>query len=665
MKQKSLLVMAFCGVLLFAAQGYAQQKSKYDALKAFDPNFLNQPGNRYRAGNGAPGPDYWQNRADYDITAKLDTTDRHIEGTVVITYTNNSPHVLRRLWLQLDQNVFKATSRGSYVTPVGGNRFGRGGIKDGGYKLTSVEVDGHKAEYLVSDTRMRIKLADPIKAKGGKARVKIAFSFKIPRYGIDRMGYQPTKNGIIYEIAQWYPRMCVFDDIRGWDTLPYLGQGEFYLEYGDFDVKLTVPANMMVVSSGALQNERDVYTKEEMKRLDQARNSDKTVYIRKPSEVTSPDSRPKQSGDLTWHFKLHNARDFSWAASRAFVIDAARMNLPDNKHALAMSAYPVEVAGDSAWGRSTQYVKRTLEIDSKLWYPYAYPTAVNVAGNVAGMEYPGIVFCGWKDTGAQLWDVTTHEFGHNWFPMTVGSNERRYAWMDEGFNTFIDIYSTRDFKNDEYGDYDNISDQPANFARYLMYFKFHGIKEQPIMTYPDVINPDYLGIAAYEKPALGLYMLREYVLGHKRFDDAFRAYIRRWAYKHPTPTDFFRTMNSVAGEDLDYFWKGWFEKDWHIDQAVTDVHYVNQDPTQGSYITVKNMDRLPMPCTVKVYESNGKVGVVKLPVEIWHDGPKWTFEYHSTSKIDSVVVDPNNMLPDMNPDNNKWVPIDERSNGFH
>lgn len=665
MKHKAHLWLALCWVLLFAAQGYAQQKSKYDPLKAFDPNFDNQPGNSYRAGNGEPGPDYWQNRADYQIDAKLDTTDKHIEGTVEITYTNNSPHVLRRLWLQLDQNVFKSTSRGTYVTPVGGNRFGRGGIKDGGYDLKSVEVDGHKAEYLVSDTRMRIKLNDPIKAKGGKAKVKIAFSFKIPHYGIDRMGYQPTKNGIIYEIAQWYPRMEVFDDVRGWNTLPYLGQGEFYLEYGDFDVKITAPADMIVVSSGALQNERDVYTKEQVKRLDQARNSDKTVYIRKPDEVTNPDSRPKKNGDLTWHFKLNNARDVAWAASKAFVIDAARINLPENKHSLAMSAYPAEVAGDSAWGRSTEYVKKTLEINSKMWYPYIYPTAVNVAGNVAGMEYPGIVFCGWKNTGAGLWGVTTHEFGHNWFPMTVGSNERRYAWMDEGFNTFIDIYATRMFNSDEYGDYDHISDQPANFARYLMYFKFHGIKQQPIMTLPDVINPDFLGIAAYEKPALGLYMLREYVLGHERFDDAFRAYIRRWAFKHPTPTDFFRTMNSVAGENLDWFWKGWFEKDWQIDQAVTDVHYVNQDPTQGAYITVKNLDKMPMPCTVKVYESNGKTGEVKLPVEIWHDGSKWTFEYHSTNKIDSVEVDPDNMLPDMKPENNKWVPIDAKSNSPH
>ncbi len=665
MGYKQSIGLVFSLILLLAAQSRAQEKSKYNPLAAFDQTFMNRPGNSYRAGNGAPGPDYWQNRADYRIEAKLDTAAKKITGRVEITYTNNSPQVLRRLWLQVDQNVFKPDSRGSAVTPVGGNRFGRGGIQSGGYQLTSVKVEGHKADYLVSDTRMRITLPKPLKPDGDKVKVEIAFSFIIPHYGIDRMGYQTTKNGRIYEIAQWYPRMEVFDDVRGWNTLPYLGQGEFYLEYGDFDVKLTVPANMIVVCSGALQNEGDVYTKEEIRRLDKARRSDSTVYIRKPDEVTNADSRPKKSGDLTWHFKMHNARDVAWAASKAFVLDAARINLPDNKKALAMSAYPVEVDGDSAWGRSTEYVKRTIEIGSNLWYPYTYPVAVNVAGNVHGMEYPGIVFCGWEYAGAELWSTTTHEFGHNWFPMVVGSNERRYAWMDEGFNTFLDIYLTRHFNHDEYGDYDNISDRPVNFVRYMTYLKFNNINKQPLMTRADVIHPNYLGIAAYEKPALGLYMLREYVLGHNRFDDAFRAYIRRWAFKHPTPIDFFRTMNSVAGEDLNYFWKGWFYKDWTIDQAVKDVHYVDQDPSKGSYITIENLDKLPMPATVKVYESNGKTGEVKLPVEIWHDGSKWTFRYHSTSKIDSVEIDPDYMLPDMNPVNNKWVPIDSPAQRGH
>jgi hypothetical protein len=654
MKPLRFLLAGICSSLFIMGSVLAQQVQKYDQHQVFDPTFLNEPGTAFRSGSGTPGPMYWQNRADYNISVKLDPDQDMISGNVTISYTNNSPNNLNYLWLQLDQNNFRKNSRGAAKTPVGGNRFGKGGIHGGGYNLNSVNIrlngKRYKANYLVSDTRMQIILPQALHAKGGKMQVSIGYSFKIPEYGIDRMGRLNTKNGEIFEIAQWYPRMCVYDDVEGWNTLPYLGQGEFYLEYGNFDYNITVPWDMIVVGSGELQNSSKVLTAEQRNRLANARKSDRTVFIRKPDEVSDANSRPVQKGELTWHFKVNQARDVAWAASKAFVWDAARINLPSGKKALAMSVYPVESSGQDAWGRATEYVKNTIEINSKMWFEYTYPVAVNVAGNVGGMEYPGIVFCSWRAKNGGLWGVTTHEFGHNWFPMVVGSNERKYAWMDEGFNTFLNIYSTKFFNN---GEYHPRRYQARGIVPYMM-----SPKEDPILTYPDVIQSYNLGNAAYYKPALGLYMLREYILGHKRFDFAFQTYINRWAFKHPTPKDFFRSMNDAAGEDLNWFWKEWFSNnDWKLDQGIDDVHYVDQDPSKGAYITITNNDRMVMPVKIKVIESNGKSGVVKLPVEVWQRGGKWTFEYNSTSKLDSVIIDPQSETPDINPQNNVWTPL--------
>ncbi len=650
MKMKIFSSFIFCVLFLITGSSFAQIKSVYDPHQTFDPNFLNQPGTAYRSGSGAPGPMYWKNEADYKINASLDTANKTINGDVAITYTNNSPNSLPFVWLQLDQNLFKKDSRGSTTTPVGGYRFGGQSFTKGD-SLESVKVTQNgmteNANYLVTDTRMQIILPKPMPAKGGKIHIELKYNFTIPQYGSDRMGWLKTKKGVIYEIAQWYPRMEVYDDIIGWNTLPYLGAGEFYLDYGNFDFKITVPANQIVVASGKLQNPDHVLTRTERERLEKASKSDSTLFIINKDEVNSPETRPVHKGMLTWHFKMHNARDVSWACSNAFVWDAARVNLPDNKKTLAMSVYPVEVAGDSAWGRSTQYVKGTLEYNSKTYFVYPYPVAVNVAGIVHGMEYPGIVFCGWKAKRGRLWRVTTHEFGHTWFPMIVGSNERENAWMDEGFNTFINIYSTKYFNH---GEYATRRDSAPLLVPFMLKKNI-----QPIITYPDDISSRYLGVEAYFKPALGLYMLRNIILGHKRFDYAFRTYIKRWAYKHPSPKDFFRTINDVSGEDLDWFWKEWFAKDWTLDQSVVDVKYVNNDPSKGSFITVANLQKMVLPVTVEVKEKNGHDGVKKLPVEVWQRGAKWTFKYNSTSMIDSVIVDPNRQLPDINYDNNIWT----------
>jgi hypothetical protein len=635
---------------------YAQEKNEYNPAEIFDPNFLNSPGSIYRSGNGAPGPNYWTNHADYTIRASLDTAVNEINGTVTIIYSNNSPDELNYLWLQLDQNIYKEDSRGSLTSPVNGYRFGDQNYTHG-YKIESVKLilngNLNTAEYIVNDTRMQVKLPNPLKPNGGVVGIEIKYSFTIPERGSDRMGYIRTEKGIIYEIAQWYPRMAVYDDIIGWNTLPYLGIGEFYLDYGNFDYFITAPSDQIVVGSGELQNPNEVLSETEINRLKEASKSDKSVLIIKPEELNNLSIYAAGKKELTWHFKMNNSRDVSWASSNSFIWDAARVNLSNGKSCLAMSVYPAESYTDSTWERATEYVKATLEINSRLWYEYPYPAAVNVAGVVGGMEYPGIVFCDWRAKKDELWDVITHEFGHTWFPMIVGSDEREYAWMDEGLNTFINIYSTIYFNNGEF--------KPrGNNARQILQYL---LKKDPqtIMTYPDNLIIQNLGLDAYYKPSVGLYLLRNYILDSTRFDYAFRTYIKRWAYKHPSPTDFFRTINDAAGENLNWFWKEWFFEDWLLDQAVKDVKYIDNDPTKGILITIENLGKMVMPVTIEIKQKNGNTGRINLPVEIWQRSGEFTFKYNSTSLVDSVIVDPDKILPDVNNDNNIWLPGNESS----
>jgi hypothetical protein len=369
--------------------------------------------------------------------------------------------------------------------------------------------------------------------------------------------------------------------------------------------------------------------------------------IRTADEVTDPASRPAGKSRLTWRFKCRNARDVAWASSSAFIWDAARINLPSNKTALAMSVYPVESAGDTAWGRSTEYVKGSIEHYSSQWYPYTYPVAVNVAGGVGGMEYPGIVFCGYRAKRKGLWGVTSHEFGHNWFPMIVGSNERKHAWMDEGFNTFINTIANNAFNKGEYPN--------DTTSRYRLAQSYFSDRTESIFNIPDVNSPSNWGINSYNKPGLGLQLLREEIIGTELFDNAFRYYINNWAFKHPTPWDFFRAIENYSGETLDWFWRGWFMHNWKFDAGVADVKYVNGDPAKGGLVTVELLQKMPLPVTVAVTQANGQTQTIKLPVEVWHHGSRWTFRVNSTDRITSVVVDPKRRLPDLNEANNTWT----------
>jgi len=637
----------------------AAPNTKYDYHETFGPPFFTKNGNEFRAADGAPGAKYWQNRADYQLAAKLNDQTNEITGSEILTYTNNSPQKLDFLWMNLEQNLFKQDSRGTAIVPLAGNppklnsrNWGRGQVFDAGFKIKSVKLVGEKGadadiKFLVTDTRMQLFLPKDVNPNGGQVKLKIEYSFISPDYGSDRMGIQETKNGKVFTIAQWYPRMCVYDDVEGWNTIPYTGPGEFYLEYGDFDLTITAPANHIVVASGELLNPQDVYTPEQLKRWTEAEKSEKTVIIRSASEVTEASSRPAGKKELTWHFKIKNARDASWASSASFIVDAAKMDLPSGKKSIAISAYPVESDGNNAWGRSTEYVKKSIEFNSKQWFEFPYPAATAVAGIVGGMEYPGIVFCGYKATKASLWGVNDHEFGHTWFPMIVGSNERLYGWMDEGFNTFINTLSTADFNNGEY------ARKPSDVEKAAVVVTNPAL--EPVLSQPANLKERNTGILLYFKPGMGLTMLREQILGHERFDFAFRTYIARWAFKHPTPDDFFRTMENASGESLQWFWRGWFLNNWRLDVAVRDVKYFDNDPSKGAMITIDNLEKMAMPVTLEIKTLSGKTDRVKLPVEIWERNSTWTFKYPSTEEIQSVTYDPDKVLPDYNPDNNVWT----------
>ena len=654
-----LAALILISPIVLSAQQTTNSAASFDAHAGFDPRTtfapltLPDPVNVYRSSNGAPGPNYWQNRADYQLHARLDTVAKELHATEIITYTNNSPDVLPSVWLRLEQNIYRQDSRAHIV--MGGlmGRRGRMGAQGtaektwtDGFVFDSVEIESGKgrvkADWLVNDTRMQIRLPEPLRGHGGQLRIHIAYHYQIPGVWGGRTSWGKSARGEIYDMAQWYPRMAVYDDLRGWDTLPYLGN-EFYREYGNFDYWVTVPSDMIVAGSGALMNPAEVLTKTEMERLERARHSDSTVYICKPSEVGDRESRPKQGGSLTWHFHMDQTRDVAWSASPVFVWDAARINLPTGRTALAMSVYPPESVGPDAWDQSTQYVKDTVERFSRHWYPYPWPNAINVAGFSTGMEYPGIVFDGVPDKGKFLFWVTAHEIGHDWFPMIVGSNERRHAFMDEGFNTFIDIQESADFAGGKFGPKRD-SEYSAGGEPAEMILKVLDNPDAPTLMMPADAYPWSLSHpVSYFKGAYGMVLLHDQILGPQRFDWAFRKYIRDWAFKHPSPSDFFREMESEGGEDLGWFWRGWYLNNWKYDVAVEKI--------DGKTVTLSNLGQLVLPTPVEVSFRDGTKERLVLPVETWLKSGThiWSLE----KPVASVVVDPDHVLPDDNRSNNR------------
>ncbi|MCR9082982.1 MAG: M1 family metallopeptidase [Cyclobacteriaceae bacterium] len=638
----------FLGLVLTSSLGMSNviAQQGLDNNQADFGEFMNRKGTYTRTASGKPSENYWQNAANYQIEVTLNEEEHVLAGKVSIDYINNSPEELDFVWLQLEQNRFTEDSRGTLTTPIQGNRYN--GDTDGGYEISAVQAKVGKkgnvsSKYLISDTRMQVWFDEPIPAKGGTATISMNFSFKVPQKGMDRMGRLEVEDGWIYAFAQWYPKVAVFDDIEGWNVEPYLGAGEFYLEYGNFDYKVTVPYDHIVVGSGKLMNPKEVLSSELMDRYEKAQNSDETLYLVSPEEIQNTElTRPKQEGMITWHFQIQNSRDIAFATSKTFIWDAAKINLPSGKTILAQSVYPKESDGEEAWSRSTEYSKASIEHYSEMWYEFPYDAATNVAADIGGMEYPGLNFCRYTSKGEGLWGVTDHEFGHNWFPMIVGNNERRYAWMDEGFNTFINHYSTLAFND---GEYPSTLNQTRRFNNYFLNENREGID-----TYPDVANTSNLGMVAYMKPAIGLIMLREYVLGAERFDNAFRSYIETWAYKHPQPTDFFNHMENVAGENLSWFWQGWFYGNGNIDLGLNAVV-----PYAGNYVAViNNKGDIPMPVLLEIEFEDGSKERQMLPVEIWQRGDTWNHLIKTTKKVKSVVIDPDKVLPDINLGNDSW-----------
>ena len=631
--------------LLLAGPALGQTVPQHN-LESFEPLDLPDP-NEYRAADGRPGDQYWQNEADYQIDVELDTANNRLTGQQTITYTNNSPKELERLWVQLEQNYFKPDSRGARVVPSDA-RFS-GFFEGAGYELSNVQVTRNgetvSPDYDVHGTRLLVPLRESLSASGGTLTLTIDWSFQIPEFGADRHGILDVEQGTVYQLAQWYPRMYVHDDVNGWNALPYLGQGEYYLEYGTFNVNITVPRNMIVAATGQLQNPGEVLTQQQRSRLEKARQSRETVMIVSQDEVGDADTRPDGNGPLTWEYKAEEVRDFSWAASQAFIWDAAQAKTGE-RTVLAQSFYPKEGLGteeNPGWEESTEYVQHSVEFYSDFLAPYPYPNAINVAGVVAGMEYPQIMFCDVESRGKGLFGVTDHEFGHTWFPMVVGSDERRWAWMDEGLNTFMNQYSEDAF-------YDNSNRQSLQQVSRVLGQRFASspFSDQPVMTYADHIRDQALGFLAYYKPANGLMLLREYVVGPERFDRAFRAFFDRWAYKHPKPADFFRTIEGVTGEDLDWFWRSWFYETDDVDHAVANV--ATGDTTT---VTLEQKKELMLPMTVQVRFEDGSSDQRRIPAEAFFTKDTHTLTFTDRT-LQQVQLDPNQLLPDVNPNNNTW-----------
>ena len=608
--------------------------------------------NERRLGSGAPGPDYWQQRVDYDIAVRIDASTETISGTQRVTYHNNSPHELDFFWIQLEQNLFNPESLGARSHTPRGILLGRPTF-DGGYTIPWIRSGGHDLEFTVYDTLARIELPEPI-GPGAVWTYELEWSFQVPPY-LRRMGVEEVEQGKVFELAQWFPHACNYDDVHGWNTLPYLGTGEFYTNYGDFRVDVTVPGNYIVTATGELINESAVLTPVVRDRLTGAMTSDEPVWIIAPDEVgdqslvgTGPTSA---GGERTWRFAAEDVRTFAFAASDAFIWDACKADVTDKDGTVrtvrVQSVYPKEAEvwyPDHEDGGSTRILKHSIEFYSDFLYPYPYPHMTNVNGPEGGMEYPMIVFCGSRTNVRGMQGVTDHEVGHSWFPMIVNTDERRHVWMDEGFNTFINTYARADLRDVEL-DLERSKRQTLEVAR--------ATNPQPVTLAPDYMWRQWVGNLGYRKTGMGLVLLRELILGPERFDTAFREYIDRWAFKSPQPTDFFRSMEDSAGMDLGWFWKGWFLGTGAADFAVTKAELAEDG--ESGLITFENLGEVVLPVPYRVTFSDGEVVDYELPVQSWAQTNTWIAIVDAGGRaIRKVEIDPGLLIPEDDKRNNVW-----------
>jgi len=588
-----------------------------------------------RSAAGAPGPRYWQQRADYTLEATLDTGTNVLRGRGRIYYVNRSPETLSFVWVQLDQNLFAPGSISAVLNQppllfAGGVVFdfsGKGFA--GGITIDRFAAAGRPLSTKVFGTMMRVELSRPL-APGLRITFEVAWHFPIPPYGGGRMGRVGSR---FYEIGQWYPRLAVYDDVHGWNTLPFLGAGEFYLEFGDFDVSLTVPAGFLVTATGALANPTAIRTPQERARLARVFTSNQIVQVVTHQEAVANATR-RVPGTRTWRFTASGARDFAWAAGAGLRWDASTVN-----GILVQTFYHPDAA---PWEEANAMVRFALKHFSGALGEYPWPQVSAVEGLIEGMEYPMVIFCPSLQKREDQYWVLMHELGHQWFPMQVGSDERRYPWMDEGFNTFADYDAAEAFfKGTAYGDTVRRELLSAYAATATPG------SEQPMITKPDEVRQLYW--TAYQKPALMLSILRE-VLGRSEFDAAFREYARRWKGKHPQPADFFRTMSNVTGRDLDWFWRGWIYTTARLDQAVDSV----RSRDDSAFLYLSNRGQMVLPATVELRYADGTAETRSLPVEMWNLGSRFTYRMATPKRLTGVVIDPRAMYPDINRDNNSW-----------
>ena len=607
--------------------------------------------NVYRNAAGEPGHQYWQQQVDYVIKVKLDEDKRRLQASESITYHNNSPDTLRYLWIQLDQNKYRDDSLSALTTTFGGigNRgpatqaasadapaklsldaLRRQQFVDDtelGYAINNVAAaNGKSLKYVVQGTLMRVDLAQPLKP-GTSTKLDIDFAFNIveedaisARAGYEHFADDAREGGNdIFLLAQWFPRLAAYTDYEAWTNKEFIGRGEFTLEFGNYDVSITVPADHIVSSTGTLQNPSNVLTSTQRKRLEEAKDADRIVFIVTPEEALE-NEKQGTTKTKTWRFKADNVRDFAWASSRKFMWDAKgiKQDSEQTPHVMAMSFYPKE--GGDLWKKySTESIVHTLEVYNRFTFNYPYPVAQSVNGPVGGMEYPMITFNGprteLQDDGSRTYSlaekrfligVVIHEIGHNYFPMVVNSDERQWTWMDEGLNSFLDGIAGREWDpNIPWGV------EPRDITGYMK-----SSSQVPIMTQSDSVL--HLGPNAYTKPAAALNILRETILGRELFDFAFKEYARRWMFKRPTPADFFRTMEEASGVDLDWFWRGWFYSTDHVDISLDRVYKLRLD-TQDPDIDLTRQreaeQEKPLSLTVERNQQEGR----KLWIERFDD----------------------------------------------
>ena len=629
--------------------------------------------NVYRNAAGEPGHQYWQQQVDYDIDVTLDEEKRRIDASEEIVYHNNAPDTLKYLWIQLDQNKFRDDSMSALTTTFGGigNRgpatsaasgsspakLSMGAIRrqqfvddnELGYQIKKVtDGRGKPLHYVIVGTLMRVDLAEPLKP-GKKTELNIDFGYNIveedavsARSGYEHFPDDEREGGNdIFLLAQWFPRLAAYTDYEAWTNKEFIGRGEFTLEFGDYEVSMTVPADHIVSSTGVLQNPRDVLTSEQRDRLEEAEDADRPVFIVTPEEALE-NEKEGTSDTKTWHFKADNVRDFAWASSRKFMWDAKGVKQGGpQKHVMAMSFWPKE--GGDLWKKySTESIVHTLEVYNRFTFNYPYPTAQSVNGPVGGMEYPMITFNGprteLQDDGSRTYSlaekrfligVVIHEIGHNYFPMIVNSDERQWTWMDEGLNSFLDGVAGREWDPDiPWGV------EPRDVTGYMK-----SQTQVPIMTQSDSVLR--LGPNAYTKPAVALNILRETILGRELFDFAFKEYAQRWMFKRPTPSDFFRTMEEASGVDLDWFWRGWFYTTDHVDISLDKVYKLRLDTEDPDidYARERQFEKdKPMSLTVERNKDEGrKLWVERFPdiTDFYDENDQFTVTNKERNKYQS------------------------------